>query len=182
MTDAWLETRTKLHGFILRKVGDVAVADGILQETFMRLLESREGIRSEGAIKGWLYRVASNRIADHFRDERRHSELGDEHPAPEEVADPHRELATCLRPMLSQLPDAYRLALELADLEELPHKEVALRLGIGVSGVKSRVQRGRVLLLEQLERCCALERGPTSLSGYEPRSRECGGCVTPDGG
>ncbi|MEN9354923.1 MAG: hypothetical protein RL318_2248 [Fibrobacterota bacterium] len=182
MTDAWLETRAKLHGFILRRVGDSPVADGILQETLLRFLEAREGIRAQEALTGWMYRVASNLIADHFRKERRHGALDDEHPAPEEPEDPHRELAGCLRPLLATLPEGYRTALELADLEELPHKEVAVRLGLGVSGVKSRVQRGRVLLLEALERCCVLEKGPTGVSGYEPRARGCSGCSAPDGG
>lgn len=176
MTDEWRETRTMLHGFVLRRVKDAAVADGILQETLVRLLESRGSLRAPGALKGWLFRVASNLIADHFREARRHRDLDDEHPVAQEPEDPHRELAACLRPMLTRLPDAYRTALELADLDDLPHKEVATRLGIGISGVKSRVQRGRGLLLEELERCCALERGPVGVSGFEPRSGSCGGC------
>lgn len=164
------ETRDRLHRFLLRRVGDPSVADGILQETLLRALEKGGTVRAPGAFVGWMFKVASNLVADHFRDTRRQVALPDDLALPEEDPDPLRALAQCLRPMVSRLPEPYRVAIELSELDGLPHKVVAGRLGLGISGVKSRVQRGRALLKEHLGQCCRLETGPTGLAGFEPRS------------
>ena len=60
------------------------------------------------------------------------------------------ELAECVRPMMNALPEKYRLPLLLSELDGLPQKEVAKRLGLSLSAAKSRVQRGR----EQLKHLC----------------------------
>jgi RNA polymerase sigma-70 factor (ECF subfamily) len=87
--------------------------------------------------------------------------------------------------MLRQLPPAYRDAVTLADLEGLAQVEAARKAGVSVSGMKSRVQRGRKQLKAVLEACCRVDlnrRG--DIVGYERRSSasSCGSCddrVTP---
>jgi RNA polymerase sigma-70 factor (ECF subfamily) len=59
--------------------------------------------------------------------------------------------------MAEELPEIYREPLLMADFEGLPQREVAQRLGLTLSGAKSRVQRGRALLGEHLARCCEVE-------------------------
>lgn len=85
------------------------------------------------------------------------------------------ELAQCLEPLIDGLPETYRAALRLAELEGLPQKDVAHRLGISLSGAKSRVQRGRAKLRERLLACCHVETGRGGIVGYEPRDPS-GGC------
>jgi RNA polymerase sigma-70 factor (ECF subfamily) len=65
-------------------------------------------------------------------------------------------IAAVLRPFVAQLPPSYREVVLLSELDELPHAVVAERLGMSVSGVKSRVQRGRAQLRQLLERCCQI--------------------------
>ncbi len=69
----------------------------------------------------------------------------------------HTELAGCLRPMIERLSGEYRQAVVLVDLEGLTHQEAAAQLGLSLSGMKSRVQRGRRQLKEMLEACCTIE-------------------------
>ena len=91
-----------------------------------------------------------------------------------------RELATCLAPMLSQLAPAYQEAVRIVDLEGVTQQEAARRAGVSLSGMKSRVQRGRQQLRAVLEACCRIDldhRG--SIAGYAARHPDacgCGGC------
>lgn len=80
--------------------------------------------------------------------------------------------------MIDALPEPYREAIVLTELEGLTQKTLAQRLGISVSGAKSRVQRGREQLKQMLHECCSFEfdrRG--KVIECEPRSRDaCGEC------
>jgi RNA polymerase sigma-70 factor (ECF subfamily) len=81
-------------------------------------------------------------------------------------------LAQCIQPFLARLPTDYADALRWVDLEGMTQAEAAQRAGISVSGMKSRVQRGRAKLQELLEVCCRFEldcRG--RVIGYEARKR-----------
>jgi RNA polymerase sigma-70 factor (ECF subfamily) len=97
------------------------------------------------------------------------------------------ELAQCLRPLIATLPSTYGEALELTELEGRTQGEAAESLGLSLSGMKSRVQRGRTKLKEVLLDCCHVEmdrRG--GVVGYEPRDRarcacsSCGGSMETD--
>lgn len=63
----------------------------------------------------------------------------------------------CLDPLLAQLPDKYREALELTDVQGLTQAAAAARIGLGISGMKTRVQRGRAQLKLLLTQCCEIE-------------------------
>lgn len=77
---------------------------------------------------------------------------------------------------MQNLPAKYRTAVELAELQEVTQREVSERLGISLSGAKSRVQRGREHLKDLLVRCCRWEldrRG--GVVDYQPRVK-CSAC------
>ena len=134
----------------------------------------------------WVYQVARSAIAEHRRQAARHPLAG---AAPAEQAAPDlgdegddgavaRELATYIAPFVAMLPSPYREALTLTELEGLTQAEAAERLGVSWSGMKSRVQRGRVQLRAALEACCAIERDVRGkVVGFERRSD----AVTPTG-
>ena len=65
-----------------------------------------------------------------------------------------RELASYIALFVAMLPAPYREALSLTELDGLTQRAAAERLGVSLSGMKSRVQRGRVMLREALEGCC----------------------------
>ena len=82
-----------------------------------------------------------------------------------------RELAGCVRPLLELLPPSYREALTLVEFDGTPQVEVAARLGISVSGMKSRVQRGRAMLRDGLLACCDISRSATGgILDFAPRN------------
>jgi RNA polymerase sigma-70 factor (ECF subfamily) len=76
-----------------------------------------------------------------------------------------------------RLTEIYRITLTLSEIEGLPQQQVAERLGLSLSGAKSRIQRGREKLRQRLLDCCDIETGRVGIIGYEPRVPKCdSGC------
>ncbi len=155
--EIYRQYRSKLLAFIQQSVGDHELAEDILHDVFVKIVGHKHALREPAKLAAWLYQVTRNAIIDRFRSNRPHEEL------PQEIAADHTEstaearLASFLRPMIEALPEIYREALILSDLEGLPLKQIAESKGISVSAVKSRVQRGRRMLERMLRDCCALE-------------------------
>lgn len=96
-------------------------------------------------------------------------DLPDRLAAEPDGPDPEQALARCLPLFVERLPDGYRRAVELSAFEGLTQRETAGRLGLTLSGAKSRVQRARKMLAAMLRECCRLEfDGRGGLVGYEP--------------
>jgi len=167
----WQEHKSRMRAYIARRVRDQDAVDDILQDVFLKTHTSLHTVKSHGSITAWLYRVAANAIIDHYRAQKPWDELPEELAAPEAEHNYMAELAGCLRPLITDLPETYQSALILSELEGLPQKEVAARLGISLSGAKSRVQRGREKLREGLLRCCDIETGRSGIIGYELRDK-----------
>jgi RNA polymerase sigma factor (sigma-70 family) len=116
--------------------------------------------------------MQANAIVDHYRSQKPWEELPVDIAAPESKRDYVAELATCLQPLIAEMPETYRTALVLSEIEGLPQREVADRLNISLSGAKSRVQRGREKLRQHLLDCCEIETGRAGITGYEPRGKK----------
>ena len=155
----WNNYHAQLHAFIRRRVGEDAAADDILQEVFLRTHRRLGELKEETKLQSWLYQIARNAIIDHYRSRSMATAELDE--LPEEVSDSGaravQELAQCLRPMIESLPQSYRDALIMSELEGLTQREIAEHEGISLSGAKSRVQRARMMLKERLDECCRFE-------------------------
>lgn len=129
--------------------------------------------------RAWLYKVTRGAIADHFRARRPMEVLPDglSAPEPERSELAVRELAQCLRPMIERLPEPYREAVYLSEVEGWTQKEVAERQHVSLPGAKSRVQRGRARLRKMLTDCCTVEQDHTGrIHDYEPNVSPCRGC------
>lgn len=170
----WQEHRSRLRVYIAKRVRERDVIDDILQDVFLKAHASLSSIKSQDSIAAWLYRIAANAITDHYRSLKPSVELPDELAAPEPEHDYIAELAACLQPLIAELPETYQSALVLSEIQGLPQKEVAARLGLSLSGAKSRIQRGRDKLRESLLACCSIETGKSGITGYQPRTKKCG--------
>lgn len=160
----WQEWQSALRQYISRRVREPADVDDLLQEIFLKVEANLSKLREPGRIAGWLYRIADNAVADYYRAQRRWEEVPEELPAPEEPRDTTAELAACLRPMINALPEVYRHAVQLSEIEGLTQKAVAQKLGITHSGAKSRVQRGREKLRAMMLACCHIEADDNGLA------------------
>jgi RNA polymerase sigma-70 factor (ECF subfamily) len=186
----WSEFADRLRAFISRRVGSAADAEDILQDVFLRIHRHADSLQRRERLVSWLFQITRNAIADYYRAPVRRELLAG---APQDLeqssnqtwilteeqdgasADAARELATCLGPMVARLPSPYREAVTLVDLEGLPQKEAALRAGLSLSGMKSRVQRGRQALEQLVHDCCQVELDATGhIMDYQMRGESCG--------
>jgi RNA polymerase sigma-70 factor (ECF subfamily) len=149
------------------------------------------GLKKESRLVPWIYQIARHAIIDYYRARARQperpiglaSDLESLHPAslPVESSEGsvqlRTELAGCLRPMIERLSENYRQAVTLVDLEGMAQHEAAARHGLSVSGMKSRVQRGRRQLRDMLEACCviALDRR-RGVADYDVRDQQNHSC------
>ena len=142
----WHEYHTKLAAFIRSRVTEEAV-DDLLQDVFMRIHSRLDSLNDDAKLESWLYQITRNAISDYYRSQRKTEELPEwiEQPQPEEAETIRKELSSCLEPMIQELPDKYRNAIHMSELENKTQQEVAEEEGISLSGAKSRVQRGRAL-------------------------------------
>lgn len=156
----WDGFRQRLRGYFLDRVGDPALADDLTQETFLAVHGKLDSLHDEERVGGWLFRIASNVLTDHYRSQRpsQPPEERTEEPPLLYPLNENAEVAGWLKISLERLPDSYREAIRLHELEGLKQHEVATRLGISVSGAKSRIQRGRRQLKQVIDDCCQLEQ------------------------
>jgi RNA polymerase sigma-70 factor (ECF subfamily) len=185
----WDEVQSGLRGFIRKRVTDEAAAEDLSQEVFIRMQRGLGGLKDQSRLLPWIYRIARHVIIDYYRVQDKHperpsglaSDLETLYPtsltvrSSEDSGQLRRELAGCLRLMIARLSEEYRQAVTLIDLEGLAQHEAAARLGLTVSGMKSRVQRGRRQLREMLEACCviALDRR-RGVTDYDVQDHSCG--------
>lgn len=188
LPDAWAEVRARLLRFVERRVRSRADAEDIVQAVFARAAAHRAGLRDQDRLVPWLFQITRNAIADYYRAGGRDplAAVADAGPdgkpleqLPADPAEPEDRasaaLARCMTPMLDTLAPVYRDALRLVELENRRQVDVAQELGVPLSTLKSRVQRGRVLLRTAFVECCAIARTSTGgISGFESRSRACG--------
>jgi RNA polymerase sigma-70 factor (ECF subfamily) len=181
--ELWREASARLRPFVARQVspGDV---DDVLQDVFVRMQRGLGALREEERFTSWLFQIARSSVAEHARTRARHPLARDERPdvaAPANDDDERqasRMLAACVSLFVAQLPSPYREAVTLVELEGLTTREAAELIGISVSGMKSRVQRGRAQLRALFEACCEIAldaRG--KVTEYTPRAQPCSACA-----
>ena len=171
----WVKVQAKLKGFVRAKIRDEASADDVLQEIFLKMHQNLHQLREEEKAEYWLFRIAQNAVNDHFRQQKSQRQLtaAPEAPVTEEEAQAQaltQEVSQWLPFMLELLPEKYRQALYLTEVEGLSQRELAEKLGLSYSGAKSRVQRGREKLRDIVLQCCEVATDKYgNVLGYQPR-------------
>jgi RNA polymerase sigma-70 factor, ECF subfamily len=178
----WETFHVPLQQFIRRRVSDDATAEDLLQDVFLDIHQHIDTLRDVKKLESWIYQVTRNAIIDYYRQRRATTtlEMPEALQLAEELPDEDivTELFPSVRAMIMSLPAKDRQALILTEYQGLTQKELAERLGISLSGAKSRVQRAREKLKQQLLACCHFEldrRG--HIIDYQPR---CACCTTGD--
>jgi len=181
----WDEFHGRLTGFLRKRLPPEAV-DDVGQEIFLRIHRSLSAGTMPRDVSGWIYQIARNAVTDHYRRAganpvRAKEELPERTNAETEGQDEDTalvEMGHCVRPMLDALPEPYQAALRMTSLEGLTQAQAAEKAGVSLSGMKSRVQRGRKMLAESFVSCCTVEfdtLGSPMSFDTEGRTMGCGG-------
>ena len=165
----WLVTHyhAAVFNLILGMLGDTSDAADATQEVFLKAFKGIRKFRGGSSLKTWLYRIAIREALNHRRWFKRHLQKNvsidaelEEGRAPLEIEDggatPFEQLASleiqgAVQSALAQVPEVFRSAVILRDLEGLSYEEVAEVLECSVGTVKSRILRGRRALKDLLD-------------------------------
>ena len=170
---AWLigEFQRPVYGLVYRMVSDPSDAADTTQDVFLKVFRGMKNFHGESSLKTWIYRIALHEAANRKRwwfrhkaqetsiepaesegihpDEAMQMALTDRHDSPfDNVA--HHEVQRRVEAELRRVPEPYRTALVLRDMEEMSYEEIAEILQISLGTVKSRITRGRQALKQRL--------------------------------
>ena len=156
-----------IYRFALQMCGSTALAEDVTQEVFVVLIRDKHAFDAQrGSLSSFLFGVARNQLLRRLQRERFYSPL---EPASDESAESsdgpvekfsRSEIIESVRKAVLSLPDRYREVVVLCDLEEMSYVETAEILGCAIGTVRSRLHRGRSLLIEKLR--------PASASDVDP--------------
>jgi RNA polymerase sigma-70 factor (ECF subfamily) len=152
-----------IYRFALRMTGNAWASEEIVQDVFMTLMREPKKYDAErAALAAYLYGIARNRVMKHLErlprevalDEQ--NENGARGAAVTNVVTPmhwaeRQERLEQVRSAVLDLPAEFREAVVLCELEELSYEEASQRIGCPIGTIRSRLHRGRALLLAKLE-------------------------------
>ncbi|MBN8710156.1 MAG: hypothetical protein BGO12_08070 [Verrucomicrobia bacterium 61-8] len=157
---------TAIRGFVGNRIRDQATADDVAQDVLLKITRGIDSLVHSERLESWAFQIARNSVADYFRSAKPTEEFREEFHAHEidtpdsesvfsrDEADMRQEIAAYIRSVVETLPMIYREALLLTEYEGLSQAELAGRLGLSLSAAKSRVQRARAMVKQEMEDCC----------------------------
>lgn len=155
-----------LERYLGRYTGDPSVTEDLIQETLLRISRALPGFEGRSSLKNWAFTIATNTAMDYFRKTKSSSKIIDidEVPVPPDEKDwieerlIIHEMNACVREEIDSLPEDYRAALILHDLEGLTAAETAKITGCSLATAKIRIHRARARLKKALQKDCTFYR------------------------
>ena len=185
--DLFASHHTRIRRYVLSMVRDPVEADDLTQDVFLQAHRRLDSLRDPNALTSWLYQIATHVCYDRFRKWSRQPEMGpldftgsggedpaiggEDEPSLDRVLT-QQETIACVRRFVEGLPDRYRNAILLHDLEGLTSVEIAEMVGDTPGAVKVRLHRARRKLQAVLEANCDLSYDEHGVFGCQPRTRE----------
>jgi len=160
-----LDHESAFRGFLRRRVGDDALAEDLLQQSFVRAVEHQHSLRNEDSVLAWFYRVLRNTLIDYYRSHGAESKRNeaflqqlthleeDKEPALDEI---HAAACQCLYAVIPSLRSTYRDLLRRIDLDGESPAQVATDLNITPNNLTVRLHRARQALRAGLEESCGV--------------------------
>lgn len=148
--------KDRLMNVISRMLSSAEEAEDIVQETFVRVYQHRQSFNFQHCFSTWIYTICLNLARNELRKRKKFKfyEISDmqghEAEFAVEMKLPSR-LPQALDAAIKDLPEKYRTAFLLRDVQEMPYEEVAEVLGVPLGTVKSRVNRARLILRDKLQ-------------------------------
>ena len=155
-----------MYSAAFRLTRNAADAEDLLQETFLRAYRGFRQFQEGTNLRAWLYRILTNTFINTYRKRQREPQTISEEEAPdwylysrmaEDGLEPSAETQVLealpdedVQEALSSLPDQFRIAVLLADVEGFSYKEIAEITGVPIGTVMSRLHRGRKALEKRL--------------------------------
>jgi RNA polymerase sigma-70 factor (ECF subfamily) len=153
-----------LRRYLERLVGNRATADDLLQETLLKIARALPEFEGRSSVKTWAFTIATRVATDHLRRPQNRAQMA-EIDETVQVVDAETdqklvvdEMSSCVREVINSLPEGYRTALVLHDLEGHTAAQVAEISGCSIATAKIRIHRARRRLKQALDEECRFYR------------------------
>jgi len=148
--------KDRLFNVLYRMLSSEDEANDLLQETFLRVWQHKMSYDFRFAFSTWIYTIALNLARNELRRRKKIKfldifDFADKLTAKEEKKDTSANLKTLLESEMKRLPEKYKTAFLLRDVDNLSYEEIAQVLGVPLGTVKSRVNRARAILRTRLK-------------------------------
>jgi len=155
----WNDFHDRLSGFVGKRIFDREMTDDCVQEIFIKIYTGLSSLRDNRKLESWIFQIARNTVVDFNRQTTKHAvvSINNQDPEFEINGNKNEEIAESIVPFIKQLPLKYSNSLMQYEIEGLSQKEISEKENISLSGTKSRIQRGRLKLLDALNKCCSFE-------------------------
>jgi len=147
-------------------------ADDLVSETIIKAFINFEKVKDENAVKPWLFKILSNQFISNYRSNKKFVDLNENENGNEDIelfslfesiaksnyveeGNPEKAFISKLtqqqiQTAVSELPEEFRMALMLCDMEDFSYAEISVILKVPVGTVRSRISRARVILQKKL--------------------------------
>ena len=172
----YVSFQPKIQRYLARLIG-ASEAEDLTQEVFIKVDKALTSFRNESQLSTWIYRIATNVAIDRMRKSsfQRESAKGQLEQglivaAPTEIVEKdaglsaqtlsleetviHKEMSDCIRGVIEDLPENYRIVVILSELEGLPNKAIAEILEVSLDVAKVRLHRAKAMLKKELLNYC----------------------------
>ena len=158
--DLYLWHHVELRDYLMERTHDPEATTEISQRVIEKIANSCCNGRTVGNEGAWVRGIARNATTDYYEETQRGAGKSE---VPEDTTafspNPYPGIEVFLRPLMGFFPEKYAAPLRMDLFDQLPQKEIAQRLGLGLSATKSRIQRARRLLRREMVTCFELEIG-----------------------
>ncbi len=145
-----------IRNFIYSKCGDLALAEDIMQDAFVTLWQRCKSANPL-TVKSFLYKIAGNKVIDHFRHQKVKMNFRAEKKSLVDHITPQfeleeKEFKLYLESVLASIPEASRTVFMMSRIEKMKYAEIAERLDVSVKAVEKRMHKALVIIKKQLGR------------------------------
>ncbi len=159
----WVDLNEELYKFILGKVKDEQTSKDIHQEVFLKVQTKIHQLKHISKLTSWIYQITRNSIIDYFRKvkDKSISITGIDIPEKDTNNFEYSNLTNCINQKIENLSSQHKEAIILTSFKNYSQKELAEYLKISYSGTKSRVQKAKEILKENILNCPNVESDNT---------------------
>jgi len=163
----WKEYQRELRIFIKSRVFNKSMIDDLFHDAYIKAKTKETTLKDKRKVRSWLYQICRNVIIDYYRSNKsphKLSEVQNEKKRHSRDGDDWKLIAEAVDYKISLLPPIYREAMILSVTKGMTDKDVAQKLGISLSCLKTRIMRGRQRVKYLFETCHIFKFGPGEAS------------------
>jgi len=146
----WSNFNDELYFFILKKVKNKDITNDIFQNTFLKIHKNLSKLKNEEKVRAWIFQIARNEIVNHFSKE---SIYVEKLSLNKEIPLQGYQQICCFDKFINDLPEIYKIVIELIYIKGQKQKDVAKELEISLENVKARIKRAWIQVINATA-CC----------------------------